>query len=177
MVSFQSLLLNDPLELRAMQMLNSPHLDLWDDGAGVGVGLDIGAVVKVDVGAGVGAVIRTDIGAGVVLHLMRPSTNSSTTPERLPYVKFSRTLPSLLRSSMHVVSMDDGLGVTNTDCILVPVALMSFATEMTWFRQSVLQDWLELPSDLTVGSPSVRRMMIPALSKSIKVCIQSVNVS
>ena len=68
----------------------------------------------------------------VVLHLMRPSTNSSIAPDRLPKVT-CRTLPSLLRSYMYVVSMDDGLEVMNTGCILVMVTLMLFATEMTWF--------------------------------------------
>ena len=65
----------------------------------------------------------------VVLHLMRPFTNYSTVLDRLPNVEFSRTLSLLLRSAMYdVVLVDDGLGSTNTGFIIMPVALMPFAT-------------------------------------------------
>ena len=77
----------------------------------------------------------------VVLHSMRPSTNFSTVLDSLPYVEFSRTLSLLFWSTMYdVVLVDDGLGSTNTGCILMPVALMLFATEMMWCWQLAFQD-------------------------------------
>ena len=113
----------------------------------------------------------------VVLHLMRSSTNSSTVSSRLPNVKFSLTLPLLLRSSMYAVLVGNGSEVTHTGCILVPVALMPSTTEMTWSWQTTSQGFLGLLFDLTVGSPSVTSRMILALSKSFKVSLQSANAS